>query len=136
MPYCWGGFSSTSQFNTGMKNKGRVGNINCSSPSHVSNTYGLDCSGFVSRCWGLTSKYGTSKISKVSSKIDISNIKKGDALNNSGSHIVLFEKFDANGNYVLYESTMLNEYDKVSHTVRSSSSISSYIHIKYDNITD
>lgn len=62
MPYCWGGFSTPSQYKAGMTNGGRVGNINTSTAGHVSNTYGLDCSGYVSRCWGLTSKRSTSTL--------------------------------------------------------------------------
>ncbi|MDD3137733.1 MAG: hypothetical protein PHX08_02015 [Lachnospiraceae bacterium] len=134
MPYCWGGFSSISQYNTGMTNGGRVGNINTSTSGYVSNTYGLDCSGYVSRCWGLSTKYGTSTIMNVATAISAANLLEGDALNKSESHIVLFEDYDAYGNYVLYESTTLNSYDRVSHTIRSVSSLATYTPIRHNNV--
>lgn len=62
MPYCWGGFNNIAEYNAGLSNGGRVGNIRTPATGHVANTYGLDCSGYVSRCWGQTGKYGTSTI--------------------------------------------------------------------------
>lgn len=117
-----------------MSTGGRVGNINTSTSGHVANTYGLDCSGYVSRCWGLTTHHGTGQFANISTAIDISNILEGDALNNHPSHIVLFEEFDSSGNFILYESTKLNSYDRVSHTIRSASSMSNYTPIRYNNV--
>lgn len=140
MPYCWGGFSSQSQFKTGLSNGGRVGNIDCDSSGHVSNTYGLDCSGFVSRCWGQTSKYGTSTIGGISSNLSsYSELKRGDALLLAGSHIMLFDHFDtSSGDCIVYESTLYSDFDRVSYTVRPMSYLSSngYVAIRYDGIVD
>lgn len=134
MPYCWGGFNSISEFTTGLANGGRVGNINT---VVVSNTFGLDCSGYVSRCWNTSQKYGTWTISSVSYSINLSDIKQGDALNNPGSHIMLFDSYDSSGDFILYECTQLNNYDRVAHTIRSSGSVtSSYTPIRYNNVTD
>ncbi len=135
MPYCWGGFSSPTQYKTGLSNGGRVGNIYTGTGAYVSNTYGVDCSGYVSRAWGLTTKYGTSTIMNVAFYINASSLLQGDALNYSGSHIVLFEKFDANGNYTVYEATTWNSYDRVAHTVRTVSSMTNYKPIRYNSIT-
>ncbi|PKM93612.1 MAG: hypothetical protein CVU84_14680 [Firmicutes bacterium HGW-Firmicutes-1] len=134
MPYCWGGFASRNQFITAMNNSGRVGNINCPYTGYVSNTYGLDCSGFVSRAWGLTTKYSTRSITDVTTNINTSALQQGDALNLSGKHIVLFEKLDSSGNYVLYEATQMNSYDRVAHTIRSATSLSTYTPIKYNYV--
>jgi hypothetical protein len=57
---------------------------------------------------------------------------QGDALNDVGSHVVLFEEYDSYGNFVLYEATKLNSYDRVSHTVRAS--LSGYQPIRYDDV--
>lgn len=138
MPYCWGGFSTTAQYKTGMSNSGRVGNINTSTSGYVANTYGLDCSGYVSRCWRQSTKYGTGTIGSICNSIAYNQLKPADALNKSGSHIVLYEYADGAGNYVLYEATTLNKYDKVSHTNRPISSLSSggYVALRYKGITD
>ncbi|WDV47244.1 hypothetical protein PV797_05935 [Clostridiaceae bacterium M8S5] len=134
MPYCWGGFNTPSQYKSGMTAGGRVGNINTSTSGHVYNTYGVDCSGYVSRCWGLTSKHSTRTLPNVATVISKSSLKIGDALNKAGSHVVLYEKMDSYGSYVLYEATKLNGYDKVSHTTRSASNLSAYKALKYKNV--
>lgn len=71
----------------------------------------------------------------VAKKINASDLLQGDALNYSGSHIVLFEKFDGAGNYVLYEATTLNSYDRVSHTTRSIFSMGNYVPIRYNGVS-
>ena len=58
--------------------------------------YAMDCSAFVSYCWGLSSRTTTTNWSNLSvesygkcTKTNIQKIQKGDALNLSGSHIML-----------------------------------------------
>lgn len=137
MPYCWGGFHTVSQFINGLNNGGRVGNIYTGTGSYVSNTYGLDCSGFVSKCWGQTTKYGTSTLSQISSTLsNHSYLQLGDALNKAGSHVMLFYGTDGSGNYQLYESTTYNQYDRVAFTLRSATSVSDYTAIRYNGIVD
>lgn len=135
MPYCWGGFSTTTSFTNGLQNGGRVGNINSASSSWVSGTYGLDCSGYISRCWGLATKYGTWTIQDVSTEIDISDLLQGDALVDYDAHIVLFNGYTQYGDFDLYECTTLNGYDRVAHTTRTVSSMASdYVPIRYDDV--
>lgn len=135
MPYCWGGFDSRSQFNNGLARGGRAGNINTSTSGKVYNTYGLDCSGYVSRCWGYGQKLSTRSIVNVSRQIPYSSLRQGDALNNPGHHVMLFDRFDSNGDYVLYEATLLNGYDRVSHTIRSRASVEgNYAAIRYQEL--
>lgn len=138
MPYCWGGFSTTAQYKTAMNNSGRVGNINTPKSGHVANTYGLDCSGYVSRCWLQPTKYGTATIGTICNKISYNALRTADALNKSGSHIVLFDYSDAAGNYTLYEATTLNQYDRVAHTSRSVKNLSSggYVALSYKGVTN
>lgn len=70
----------------------------CRDSSHddciVAPAAGVDCSGFVSRAWGLTEKEGTSSLPNISTVISnwqnkVSQVKPGDALNRSGSHVRL-----------------------------------------------
>ncbi len=57
--------------------------------------YSLDCSGFVSYCWNLSYKHGTSTLTEVSTKIgkvttaNVQKLQLGDALDYSGHHVVL-----------------------------------------------
>lgn len=68
-------------------------------------------------------------------RISYSSLQPGDALNHPEEHVMLFEKRDSNGDYVLYEATKKNGYDRVSHTIRSKSEVESqYKAIRYNGI--
>ena len=138
MPYCWGGFDTVSSFTSGLSQGGRVGNIDTeTSDVKVPKTYGLDCSGYVSRCWGLSTHYATSAFNLISTALqNPSLLQPGDALNRPNVHIVLFYDTDSSGNYLLYESTKYNSYDRVAYTMRTASSMSLYTPIRYNKITD
>lgn len=136
MPYCWGGNSTMEEYNMGMLDGGRVGNINSPGPALLPNTYGHDCSGFVGLCWGETQKYSTSTIRNISSAIYSEDLKQGDALDRPFYHIMLFNFRDGWGNYVLYESTIYNRLDRVSLTTRPISSLKNYIPLRYNNVVD
>lgn len=62
MPYCWGGSSTISKFKDGLAAGGRAGNIYTKTSGHVANTYGLDCSGYVTKCWGMSGHKGTGEL--------------------------------------------------------------------------
>jgi len=135
MPYCWGGFNTTAQFVNGLSKGGRVGNIYTGTYSHVPNTFGLDCSGFVSRCWNLSSHYGTGQLPEVSNNIAMDKLQKGDALL-MNTHVILFDSKNSNGDFVLYEATTYNSYDRVSHTIRTVSYLKAngYKAIRFKNV--
>lgn len=94
MPYCWGGWSTQSEYNTAMSNCKSAGQV-CSAsgggctglPSApLSCAGGHDCSGLVTRAWGLTTKYSTSTLPNISSSIAASSVQAGDIFNIVGSH--------------------------------------------------
>ncbi|WP_370814000.1 hypothetical protein [Butyricicoccus pullicaecorum] len=134
MPYCWGGSSSISQFEKGLADGGRAGNIYTKTSGHVSNTYGLDCSGYVTKCWGLSGHKGTGELGDYATEITISNLQKGDILNWAGHHVVLFESKKNSSTLNLYECTTSNSYDRVSHTTRTLSNLEDYVPLRYNNV--
>jgi hypothetical protein len=99
IPYKWGGFDSPAVFVERMTKGDLAGDVcTCRDSSHndciVGQAAGVDCSGFVSRAWGLKGKLGTSGLSTVSTVVrdwqsDVTRIKAGDALNKAGSHVRL-----------------------------------------------
>jgi hypothetical protein len=106
LPYQWGGFSSISGYNlsnpqdfdeqyTGSGSyEGRIyfaGDIN--SEDYCKWTCGLDCSGFVSRCWNLPIKHATYTLTEIVSPISFEELKKGDILNIPRYHVILFKEF-------------------------------------------
>lgn len=124
--YDWGGFDSLSAYNAAMSpGTGKAGDINTAGVESCSR--GLDCSGFVSRAWQRTTKYGTSTLSQISYQLSsTSSLRQGDVMNKSGSHVVLFERFASSGIWTL-EATTTNSYDRVVYITRSWSNLSSYV---------
>jgi hypothetical protein len=106
LPYKWGGFSSIEEFERGIAEGKYAGDVHCRevSPDAV----GLDCSGFVSRCWGLETKRSTRSLGAICVELDsFQDMLPGDAINKYDSHVRLFEKFlDPEKTRVrVYEST-------------------------------
>lgn len=108
IPYKWGGFSSISGLNltnpedfdeqytgTGAYN----GTIHYGGDIYTDKNYvcpkacGVDCSGFVSRCWNLPEKHGTYTLPYTSSLVKLDELQKGDVLNIPRYHVILFIEF-------------------------------------------
>ena len=107
VPYQWGGFSSISGLNlsneedfdeqyTGTGEYAGIihygGDIHTQG-SQCSRACGVDCSGFVSRCWNLSSKESTSTLPGISNQIKYEYLKPGDILDKPGYHVILFKEF-------------------------------------------
>jgi len=140
MPYCWGGFDSRSSFEAGLQNGGRVGNINSRDSAnriipHVPNTFGLDCSAFVSRAWA-TARHATITFYRISRQITWDELRQGDALNRAGHHIHLFSHFLPDGRVVVYEATTSNSLDRVANTIHMRASLTNYVPIRFNNVLD
>lgn len=133
--YDWGGFDSVGMFNQAMTTSSmRAGDTNTSVESC---SRGVDCSGFVSRVWGLTTKYSTSTLKNVSKAISKSQLKEGDILNKSGDHVVLYvNSCTANGSagYLVYEATVSSTADKVVRQCRKTSEFGPYEARKFNNV--
>lgn len=140
-PYSWGGFSTISQFDQGLADCKKAGDIQTkyadgTSACGSSCSVGVDCSGFVSRLWKQTTKYGTSTIMQIATKINKSDLKPADALNDTGSHIRLFIGFRSDGKWDMVESYAGSGYWGVGYTVRSPAENDGYDAIRYNAIVD
>ncbi len=131
LPYDWGGFSSTSEYDSYIAQGYGAGSHSWHGVLWC--TVGLDCSGFVSRAWDTDTKYGTSTFYQVTSEISSSALLRGDALNNAGSHIVLYAYETAAGLPVHYEADGSLVYVD---NDGGWSSFSSYTPVRYDDISD
>jgi hypothetical protein len=100
--YQWGGFDTIDQFDAKLGQGYVAGDTEEGCPASCAT--GVDCSGFVSRCWGLTTKYSTRSLPSISTPISRNDLKRGDILNGPGKHVVLFYYFDGNGAPIFYES--------------------------------
>ncbi len=106
IPYKWGGFSSLSEFDEGIKNGVSAGDCDThgygASPSCA---VGVDCSGFVSRAWGLGTKYSTRTIPDISTEYpSYDDLKPGDVVDYPGHHVRLVHTVYDNGSFLIIEA--------------------------------
>lgn len=92
VPYAWGGFSSLEEFDRGLATGRYAGNWPRTESSGASAwTVGVDCSGFLSRCWELPRKQSTRSLGALCYELaDYSELRPGDLINSFDGHAVLF----------------------------------------------
>ena len=107
--YQWGGFATPKQFDAGIRAGKPAGDVHYGKGQVVSeHAVGVDCSGFVSRCWRLPEPYSTRTLASVSVPLsDPCELRKGDILVWYDHHVVLFHEFtDASkSRFRCYEAT-------------------------------
>ncbi len=129
LPYDWGGYLSLFSFDQQIAGGAGAG----SQPSDgiLSCTAGLDCSGYVSRCWGV-GHYTTSSLPDISTPIGQSQLLAGDILNEAGYHVVLYSHLLGSGEPVFYEAVGYN----VHYSPHAGWSwVQGYVPRRYDDIT-
>jgi hypothetical protein len=93
VPYCWGCHGSLASFRAQMDRGVKAGNV-CTHNAPRPDVAGVDCSAFVSAAWGLSVHYTTAAIPAIAKPLSNPwDLKPGDALNKSGSHVMLFLRF-------------------------------------------
>ena len=117
IPYKWGGWTDYTSFvslaSQGKYTGNKVTTTSCggSAYSSSSDSYvvGDDCSGYVSRIWEHSSKLSTSTMSSVCSDHGLvtsassSDFQKGDALNKSGNHVMLYTGHNGSNQINVFE---------------------------------
>lgn len=146
VPYDWGGFDSvvdyqkfmadsTSHFRAGDRKESTEARTDVAACSK-----GVDCSGFVSRCWGLNQKESTSSLPNISTVIPRNSLLSGDILNRAGKHVVLFDKTGADPNggpnqgLFVWEATQTLKYDRVVYSWWPWSRFNKYVPRKYRSV--
>jgi hypothetical protein len=95
VPYCWGCHGSLQQISQKIERGTLAGNW-CTHNAPRNDVAGVDCSAFVSACWGLSTHFTTSAIPAITRRLDNPwDLQPGDALNKPGSHVMLFLRFTA-----------------------------------------
>jgi len=100
VPYKWGGFNSLETFERGIKAGKAAGDLYSADKRRLggkavsASAVGLDCSGFISRCWKLRDKQSTASLAGLCVKLhSLAELRPGDVLNSEGGHVVLFVKW-------------------------------------------
>lgn len=139
MPYMWGGWNSTSSFISGLTASGgsakSAGDMNtATSFGAASCALGVDCSGFISQVWGLTTKYSTTTLNNISyTYSNFNGLLPGDIVNNSGSHVRLVSGLAANGSVNCIEAS--GSQWKVHVATYTQTNLSGYTPRYYNNLT-
>lgn len=111
MPYKWGGFDTPKSFLKGLAAGKKAGDIataekiafNDDVISHES--VGVDCSGFLSRCWKLSKHVSTPDLPDLCDRIEWHEVRMGDMLLRKG-HVLLVH-FKIGDTFVVYESASI-----------------------------
>jgi hypothetical protein len=128
--YKWGGYDTRDSFwQAVVVNGGWAGDTN--SAATVSGTYGDDCSGYLSRTW-RSGRYSTSNLSSVSTQGTYALIAPGDAMNDAGSHVRLFEKYTGTNLIQLFECTTGVSPGRVTRRVLSTNT--TYLPMRYNYV--
>lgn len=132
VPYDWGGFDSVELFNYSMSIGRQAGDINTSTESC---SRGVDCSGFVSRVWGLSSKYSTTTLPNISTRFTSrSSFRQGDIANKAGDHTAMFYSNSGSEYAYWYEATTYGDKDKVVRLKHPWSYFDGYKYYRYNNV--
>jgi hypothetical protein len=109
LPYGWGKMDSPPMFDHKLTQGYAAGGH--SQLGVLSCTAGIDCSGFVTYCWGLPAgnhAYTTGSLRIIAGKPKynwFSDMKPGDALDKPGSHVVLFMGYNEDGTINVCEAS-------------------------------
>lgn len=103
MPYQWGGFDTPESFLEKIAAGKKAGDVGDAAKRLLgdagtsSESCGIDCSGFVSRCWGLRRPYSTREMHQICERLPSwGHLLPGDILLND-KHVVLFVKWTIHG---------------------------------------
>jgi hypothetical protein len=111
--YKWGGFDTPESFDDGVRSGKAAGDVYTPDKRRLGgnavsgDAVGIDCSGFISRCWKLPHKYSTSNLAEICQKLPSPNqLQPADIMNTEGGHVILFVKWldDAKTRALFYEA--------------------------------
>lgn len=130
--YDWGGDDTIADYNRLLSSGYVAGDIDDSSSESCSR--GVDCSGYLSRVWGLTSRKTSCSLSDVSTQIAVGSLMKGDIVTKCGVHVAMYAGPSSNGLYT-YESTAYAALDRVVYLNTYWSRFNGYTPRRYVNVT-
>jgi hypothetical protein len=132
LPYDWGGYMTLDEYDDQIDDGYGAGSHSWHGILWC--TAGVDCSGYISQVWG-TGHYSTSTFYSVTADISTSDLERADAVNDAGSHMVLYTYETDAGNPVFYEASGSAEKVRLNST-SGWSYLSGYQPIRFDDIED
>jgi archaellin len=109
LPYCWGGNSTLNAFDNYLLQGKSAGddNTNVGFGVEPNCSIGVDCSGYISRCYGLSSHYSTNMLNSnnlFGHYNSFNDLKVGDFVNKPGNHARLVTQINNDGTITFLES--------------------------------
>ncbi|MEZ5302535.1 MAG: hypothetical protein R3F11_18155 [Verrucomicrobiales bacterium] len=100
IPYQWGGFDTPATFDAKLRRGFYAGDIYTAQKRRElddavsAQACGIDCSGFISRCWRLGRSFSTRELESLCTPLpDFADLRPGDLINKPNVHALLFERF-------------------------------------------
>ncbi len=98
--YKWGGNDTPQSFSAGVNAGKAAGDVYTDAKRKgggravSGDAVGIDCSGFICRCWKLTTRHSTESLPSICEKLSSpAELKPGDIMNGAGAHVMLFAKW-------------------------------------------
>ena len=126
VPYQWGGFSSLAEFDAGVRAGKAAGDVYTAEKRRLlddavsAEAVGIDCSGFISRCWRLPRSFSTRELQALCDPLPSwDDLRPGDVLNTFNAHCLLFAGWDdaARSRLIAYETGSPPNWKVVAHTI-------------------
>lgn len=124
--YKWGGWDTPESFDSGLRKGRAAGDVYSAEKRRKGGAavsgdcVGIDCSGFVSRCWALKTRESTSTLSSISKRLDSTDeLKPADVMNTAGGHVILFVRWLDSGKKraLFYEAAPFSKTRAVEHEI-------------------
>ncbi|MFT5468945.1 MAG: hypothetical protein ACI8UO_004058 [Verrucomicrobiales bacterium] len=97
VPYQWGGFDTPDSFDAALRSGKYAGDVYTDAKRAAlddavsEEACGIDCSGFISRCWRLDRSYSTRELPGLCEPLDsFQQLLPGDLVNKHNDHALLF----------------------------------------------
>jgi len=98
--YKWGGDDTPASFSAGIRAGKAAGDVYTSRKRQLDDAavsdlaVGIDCSGFICRCWKTPKRYSTSSLAQVCRKLSSpAMLEPADIMNQSRGHVLMFVKW-------------------------------------------
>ena len=98
--YKWGGNDSPASFSAGVRAGKAAGDVYTDAKRKgggkavSGDAVGIDCSGFICRCWKLTTRHSTESLPSICDKLaSPTELRPGDIMNGAGAHVLLFARW-------------------------------------------
>lgn len=140
--YKWGGNDTPASFDAGIRAGKAAGDVYTSEKrrrgggavSHAA--VGVDCSGFICRCWKLQKRYSTNSFAEICQKLPgASALQPADIMNTPGGHVLMFVKWldDGKKKALFYEAAPFSRTRACEHDV-SEMAADGFVPMRYRKI--